>query len=151
MVENLNWSHIMTNILQLIAQNLVENKETDIDIDNEFDLKSFSKDISLFDYQQEALKYIIAVLELYFRDKESLKYNVTGVYPVGSGPALRFLIDMADPTTKLTIIPTGQSGNFMSPHYADQAEMFINGEYRTLVSDSKKIKNGTVLVLEPKD
>jgi len=74
MVENLNWSHIMTNILQLIAQNLVENKETDIDIDNEFDLKSFSKDISLFDYQQEALKYIIAVLELYFRDKESLKY-----------------------------------------------------------------------------
>ena len=84
-------------------------------------------------------------------DKESLKYNVTGVYPVGSGPALRFLIDMADPTTKLTIIPTGQSGNFMSPHYADQAEMFVNGEYRTLVSDSKKIKNGTVLVLEPED
>jgi penicillin amidase len=84
-------------------------------------------------------------------DKEGFKYNASGIYPVTSGPALRFLIDMADPTTKLTIIPTGESGNFMSPHYADQAEMFVKGEYRTLVSDVSKIKNGKVLVLEPED
>ena len=62
----------MTNILQLIAQNLLDNKTTKIDIDNEFDLETFSKDISLFDYQQEALKYGISVLELYFRDKQRL-------------------------------------------------------------------------------
>ncbi len=60
----------MTNILQLIAQDLVENRFTNIE--NEFDLKNFSKDISLFDYQQEVLKYAIAVLKLYFRDKNSL-------------------------------------------------------------------------------
>ncbi len=82
-------------------------------------------------------------------DKEALNYNVSGVYPVKSGPALRFLIDMANPTTKFTIIPTGQSGNFMSPHYADQALMFVKGKYRTLVSDVSKIKNGTVLELKP--
>jgi len=62
----------MTNLLQLISQNIIENKETLIDIDNELDLEKFSKTISLFDYQQEALKNTIAVLELYFRDKEKL-------------------------------------------------------------------------------
>jgi superfamily II DNA or RNA helicase len=62
----------MTNILQLIAQNLLENKTTNIDIDNEFDLETFSKDISLFGYQQEALRYGISILELYFRDKQRL-------------------------------------------------------------------------------
>ncbi len=82
-------------------------------------------------------------------DKEGFSYNATGVYPVATGPALRFLIDMKNPTTKLTIIPTGQSGNVMSPHYADQAEMFVKGEYRTLVSDAGKVKNGKVLMLEP--
>ena len=82
-------------------------------------------------------------------DKEGFKYNATGVYPVLTGPALRFLIDLADPSTKLTIIPTGESGNVMSPHYADQAEMFVKGEYRTLVSDAGKVKDGKVLMLEP--
>jgi penicillin amidase len=84
-------------------------------------------------------------------DKEGFSYNVTGVYPVATGPALRFIIDMADPTSKLTIIPTGQSGNVMSPHYADQAQMFVNGEYRTLESSVAKIKKSTVLLLEPED
>lgn len=63
----------MTNILQLIAQNILENKENSVDIDNELDLETFSKDIALFDYQQEALRYGIATLELYFRDKDRLK------------------------------------------------------------------------------
>ena len=84
-------------------------------------------------------------------DKEGFNYNVTGIYPVKSGPALRFLIDMANPSQKLTIIPTGESGNFMSPHYADQAEMFVNGQYRTLVSDVTKIKDGKVLMLKPEE
>lgn len=84
-------------------------------------------------------------------NKEAFNYNVTGIYPVKSGPALRFLIDMANPTTKLTIIPTGQSSNFMSPHYADQAMMFVTGKYRILETDAAKVKNGTVLELKPKN
>jgi penicillin amidase len=82
-------------------------------------------------------------------DKESIHYNAAGVYPVETGPALRFIIDMANPTQRLTVIPTGQSGNFMSPHYADQAKMFVEGKYRTLQSDASKIKDGSVLMLEP--
>ena len=41
----------MTNLLQLIAQNILENRENQIDIDNEFDLEKISKTVSLFDYQ----------------------------------------------------------------------------------------------------
>ena len=71
----------MTSLLQYIAQNILENRENQIDIDNEFDLEKFSKTVSLFDYQQEALKNAIAVLELYYRDKEKLAtyYELKGV------------------------------------------------------------------------
>ena len=70
----------MTNILQLIAQNLLKDNSINIDIENEFDLETFSKDISLFDYQQEALRYIIPVLKLYFKNKNRLRdyYEIKG-------------------------------------------------------------------------
>ena len=64
----------MTNILQKIAQDLVENRDLRVDINNEVDLDKFSSNISLFSYQQEALKNIIAILDLYYYDKIKLKY-----------------------------------------------------------------------------
>lgn len=51
-------------------------------------------------------------------------------FAVQSGPSTRRLIDFAEPEKALTILPTGNSGHFMSPHYADQAAMFAAGEYR---------------------
>jgi len=51
-------------------------------------------------------------------------------YDVIAGPSTRRLIDFASPEDSLTILPTGNSGNFMSPHYGDQAEGFMKGEYR---------------------
>lgn len=64
-----------------------------------------------------------------------MEYNLSNdpVHQVGSGPAIRMLIDFADVDAAENIIPTGQSGNFNSPHYADQAEMFVNGEYRAML------------------
>ncbi|MBN1650341.1 MAG: penicillin acylase family protein [Bacteroidales bacterium] len=82
-------------------------------------------------------------------DKEAFDYNADGVYPVKSGPAMRLLMDFAKPDEALTIIPTGQSGNIMSPHYADQAEMFVNGEYRTIFLNAENFKNKAVLRLKP--
>jgi len=70
----------MTNILQKIAQNLLENRDLRVDINNEVDLNKFSSNITLFTYQQEALKNIIAILDLYYTDKTKLKnyYELKG-------------------------------------------------------------------------
>ena len=38
-----------------------------------------------------------------------------------------------------SILPTGQSGNVMSPHYRDQAEMYISGQFRRQLSDKEEI------------
>jgi penicillin amidase len=53
-------------------------------------------------------------------------------YDVIAGPSTRRLIDFGDVENSLSILPTGNSGNFMSPHYDDQAEMFCTGRYRAV-------------------
>jgi superfamily II DNA or RNA helicase len=64
----------MTNILEKIAKDLLENKDLRVDINSEVDLDKFSSNILLFPYQQEALKNVIAILDLYYSDKIKLKY-----------------------------------------------------------------------------
>jgi penicillin amidase len=82
-------------------------------------------------------------------DKEAFDYNAKGIYPVKSGPAMRLLMDLADPEKVISIIPTGQSGNIMSPHYADQAKMFVAGEYKDIFLDNASLNSSHVLVLKP--
>ncbi len=83
-------------------------------------------------------------------DKEAFNYSGHGPYPAYSGPAMRLLIDFAFPEEALSVIPTGQSGNVMSPHYADQAEMFVEGKYKVEEMDKNKIDKGNhKLVLTP--
>ena len=74
----------------------------------------------------------------------------TGLYKTYSSPALRILVDFADVEASESINPTGQSGNPMSQHYEDQAEMFINGVYRPQLMNHEEIsRQGSVLVLSP--
>ncbi len=82
-------------------------------------------------------------------DKEALRYNENGIYPVLSGPALRFILDLANTGNALSVIPTGQSGNVMSPHYSDQSEMFVKGEYRRQIMSKNDLKKDNVLYLKP--
>ena len=63
---------------------------------------------------------------------------------------MRMLVDFAQTDKALSIIPTGQSGNIMSKHYSDQAEMFVNGEYRVQEMNKNEITKGGVLTLLPK-
>jgi len=51
-------------------------------------------------------------------------------YKVVAGPSTRRLIDFADPAHSLTVLPTGNGGNFMGLHYDDQAALFMAGQYR---------------------
>jgi len=67
-------------------------------------------------------------------------------YPVGKsyepnlGPSERYIFDLSDMSNSLRCIPGGISGNFMSPHYDDQAEMFVNVEYRPFVLDKETVE-----------
>lgn len=70
------------------------------------------------------------------------------IHQVSSGPALRLLIDFDDIEGGLNITPTGQSGNFRSPYYGDQAQMFVNGEYRAMLMDRKKLEVGMHQILK---
>ncbi|MEA1786077.1 penicillin acylase family protein [Arenibacter sp. GZD96] len=67
-------------------------------------------------------------------------YDATGRYRVNSGPSTRRIVDFSDIENSISILPTGQSGNPFSPHYKDQATMYINGEFRKMMLNKEEIK-----------
>lgn len=75
------------------------------------------------------------------------------VFKVRSGPAMRLIVDFGNIDKSVSVLPTGQSGNFMSPFYSDQTELFNVGRFREMhmiPRDSiKKIKT-RVLTLKPR-
>lgn len=73
-------------------------------------------------------------------NKMAFTLNGEGKYISRSGPAMRILMDFADLENSVSINPTGQSGNFMNPHYGDQAEMYVNGKFRKQMMDSAEIE-----------
>lgn len=79
------------------------------------------------------------------------KRDSTGVYNVKSGPSTRRVIDFSDIENSLSINPTGQSGNPLSKHYRDQAEMYNKGEFRkTMMNKDEIIKVSTKVLFTPK-
>lgn len=60
----------------------------------------------------------------------NMLYRRSTDFDVLAGPSTRRLIDFADPAHSLTVLPTGNCGHLLSKHYDDQAEMFVQGEYR---------------------
>ncbi len=85
----------------------------------------------------------------------NLHYNLenNGYFHVNGGPALRKVSDFADLENGITVSPTGQSGNIMSPHYSDQAELFATGKTRKMLMNRQEINTTSKnrLVLHPAD
>lgn len=83
----------------------------------------------------------------------NLHFNLdtTGYFNVTGGPALRKVTDFGNIENGETISPSGQSGNVMSPHYKDQAEMFATGKYRKMLMNRDEIvaRHKNKLVLKP--
>lgn len=76
-----------------------------------------------------------------------------GLYETSSGPSCRRVINLNDVEgDNWSILPTGQSGNRWSPHYQDQAEMYIKGEFRRQLMNREEITvqavNHTVMLPE---
>lgn len=73
--------------------------------------------------------------------------DTTGIFEVIAGPAVRTIIDLSNMNGAESINPTGQSGNFLSKHYEDQAQMFANVEFRPQLMDSTDVANNTISIL----
>lgn len=85
-------------------------------------------------------------------NKLAFKLNGEGIYKVTSGPAMRIILDFADVEGSVSVLPTGNSGNRFSKHYADQKELYVEGKYRPQLMNEETIKEKSKnkLVLLPK-
>ncbi len=76
----------------------------------------------------------------------------TGIYNVKSGPSTRRIIDFSDIENSMSINPTGQSGNPLSEHYRDQAEMYNKGEFRKMMMNKEEIiESSTKIIFTPEN
>lgn len=84
-------------------------------------------------------------------NKLAFKLNGEGIYKVTSGPAMRIILDFADVESSVSVLPTGNSGNRFSKHYADQKELYAKGKYRPQLMNEETIKEKSEnkMVLNP--
>jgi penicillin amidase len=68
--------------------------------------------------------------------------DTLGHFSVTAGPARRKITDFSNVENGITVSPTGLSGNLMSPHYDDQAEMFVEGQFRKMLMNKETIQQG---------
>ncbi len=55
-----------------------------------------------------------------------------GEHRVTAGPSMRTQIDFGNMEEIQIINPLGESGHRLSPHFQDQAEKYVKGEFRTI-------------------
>ena len=76
--------------------------------------------------------------------------NASGNYKVTGGPSTRRVIDFSDVENSWSIIPTGQSGNPMSAHYADQTQLYNEGKFRKMkMNKAEIVTTSTKLIFNP--
>lgn len=78
-------------------------------------------------------------------------YMKKDLFNVTFGPSNRRIVDFADLHSSESIIPTGQSGNVLSEHYDDQAELYHSDKWRKMLMDKEAIKKEAVkkMLLRP--
>ncbi|MCK5124713.1 MAG: penicillin acylase family protein [candidate division Zixibacteria bacterium] len=67
-------------------------------------------------------------------------YRLSNPWAMVAGASQRHIFDLNNIDNSLRIIPTGVSGNFMSPHYRDQSERWLKVEYRPFVLSRKEVE-----------
>jgi len=79
--------------------------------------------------------------------------NVDNSFETIVGPSWRFLIDFADVDGALFVLPAGNSGNPMSPHFFDFNQLWQEGKYWNIPISKERVKARAVstLILNPID
>ena len=67
---------------------------------------------------------------------------------VVAGPSMRWVVDFARPEQALAILPGGQSGHPLDPHYDDQLPLYLEGRLREAPWSEAAIEGATVTTLE---
>jgi penicillin G amidase len=80
------------------------------------------------------------------------EYMFSSPYKVAVTSSLRFIADLSSPDSCSVVLTTGQSGQPLSEHYADQAGLWQNGAYHILLRNPADIrrKQWPTLTLVPK-
>jgi penicillin amidase len=76
------------------------------------------------------------------------------IQKVTAGPSKRILIDLADIENAQSVLPTGQSGYFLSKHYDDQTSLYNEGKFRKMLMNEKEIlanKKSTLIFQKVKE
>ncbi len=78
-------------------------------------------------------------------------YQLSTPYQAIAGASERKVIDVGAWDNSLIVLPSGQSGHPFSPHYSDQAQLFMEGQYRRVDFTLEAVLAGAVdsLVLKP--
>ena len=69
------------------------------------------------------------------------QYDWSKPFKMILGPSIRRIIDLSDLSETQSVIPGGQSGIPMSPHYNDQTELWLTGKYKQVLQNMDKVKN----------
>jgi penicillin amidase len=77
-------------------------------------------------------------------------YRLTEPWEIYHGASLRYIVDLSDENNSKMVTPNGVSGNFMSPHYDDQTELWLDCKYRPFVLSQEKIEENARYTLELK-
>jgi penicillin G amidase len=78
------------------------------------------------------------------------EFSFNKPFEVMVGASLRQIVDFSRPGETLRILPSGQSGQVLHPHYDDQTHLWLNGMYRTFrTTPGSTASGGENLVLEP--
>lgn len=77
-------------------------------------------------------------------------FPLTAPFGVMAGPSYRHIVDLGDREASRWSLAGGTSGDPRSPHYADQIEPWLRGEYRPMLLRAQtELPGGTVLRLLP--
>ena len=72
-------------------------------------------------------------------------YSVSDPFDVRAGSSMRRVIDFSNFNNGFSILPTGQSGVFKSPHYRDQTSLYNKGKFKSFKFSESVIKEDSTM------